>query len=150
DASDYLQYSTTSANATYHLLAAYRDFSDVFTDQHEANGLEGENGIADVLDEARWGLDWLLKMHPREDWMFNQIADDRDHQGMRLSNVDSVDYGLGKGGASPVYFRTGEPQGLGKHKHRATGASSTAGKFASAFALASQVYDTHDKEIARL
>ena len=33
DASDYLQYSTTSANATYHLLAAYRDFPNVFTDE---------------------------------------------------------------------------------------------------------------------
>ncbi|MEJ7671942.1 MAG: glycoside hydrolase family 9 protein [Chitinophagaceae bacterium] len=30
DASDYLQYSTTSANATYHLLMAYRDFKNVF------------------------------------------------------------------------------------------------------------------------
>ena len=79
DASDYLQYSTTSANATYHLLAAYRDFPKVFTDEKQANGLDGKNGMADVLDEAKWGLDWLLKMHPKDDWMFNQIADDRDH-----------------------------------------------------------------------
>ena len=66
DASDYLQYSTTSANATYHLLAAYRDFPTVFSDEKLANGLDGKNGMADVLDEAKWGLDWLLKMHPRE------------------------------------------------------------------------------------
>ena len=32
DASDYLQYSTTTANAIYHLLAAYRDFPKVFKD----------------------------------------------------------------------------------------------------------------------
>jgi endoglucanase len=32
DASDYLQYSATSANATYHLLMAYRDFPKVFAD----------------------------------------------------------------------------------------------------------------------
>ncbi|MBS1621834.1 MAG: glycoside hydrolase family 9 protein, partial [Bacteroidetes bacterium] len=57
DASDYLQYSTTSANATYHLLAAYRDFPRIFTDEKTANGLDGKNGIADVLDEAKWGLD---------------------------------------------------------------------------------------------
>ena len=85
DASDYLQYSTTSANATYHLLAAYRDFPNVFTDAKEANGLDGQNGIADVLDEAKWGLDWLLKMNPKPDWMFNQLGDDRDHMGMRIS-----------------------------------------------------------------
>src|SRR5690606_6851360 len=150
DASDYLQYSTTSANATYHLLAAYRDFGSVFSDQHQANGLEGENGTADVLDEACWGLDWLLKMHPRDDWMFNQIADDRDHAGMRLPTIDSVDYGLGKGGPRPVYFITGKPQGLGKYQNRATGTSSTAGKFASAFALASQIYDKEDQSVAKL
>lgn len=148
DASDYLQYSTTSANATYHLLAAYRDFGEVFSDSHLANGLEGKNNISDVLDEARWGLEWLLKMHPRADWMFNQLADDRDHQGLRLPTIDSVDYGMGPGGARPVYFITGEPQGLGKHKNRATGTSSTAGKFASAFALASQIYDEKDAKLA--
>jgi hypothetical protein len=61
DATDYLQYSATSANATYHLLMAYRDFPKVFKDEKEANGLDGSNGIADVLDEAKCGLDWLLK-----------------------------------------------------------------------------------------
>jgi endoglucanase len=148
DASDYLQYSATSANATYSLLAAYRDFPDVFGDDHVASGLEGKNGIVDVLDEAKWGLDWLLKMHPRDNWMFNQIADDRDHAGYRLPNLDSVDYGFGKGTGRPVYFITGEKQGLGKYKNNQTGAASTAGKFASAFALASQVYADRDNYMA--
>lgn len=148
DASDYLQYATTSANATYHLLAAYRDFPQSFTDQHLANGIKGKNGRADVLDEARWGLAWLLKMHPREDWMFNQIADDRDHQGLRLPNKDSVDYGYGPGKGRPVYFLTGEPQGLGKYQNRATGTASTAGKFASTFALAAQLYQTEDADLS--
>jgi len=141
DATDYLQYSTTSANATYHLLAAYRDFPEIFGDQYQANGLDGINGTKDVLDEARWGLEWLLKMHPKEDWLFNQLADDRDHVGFRLPNVDSADYGYGKGKGRPVYFITGEPQGLGRYKNQATGAASTAGKFASTFALAAQVYN---------
>jgi len=61
DASDYLQYSATSSNATYHLLAAYRDFPNIFKDEYAANGLLGSDGIADVLDEAKWGLDWLIK-----------------------------------------------------------------------------------------
>lgn len=148
DASDYLQYSTTSANATYNLLAAYRDFPDVFGDSHLTNGLDGKNGISDVLDEAKWGLDWLMKMHPRDNWMFNQIADDRDHAGYRLPHLDSVDYGYGRGTGRPVYFITGEKQGLGKYKNNATGAASTAGKFASAFALAAQVYKNSDQFLA--
>ena len=134
DASDYLQYSTTSANATYHLLMAYRDFPTVFTDEKLANGLDGKNGMADVLDEAKWGLDWLLKMHPKKDWMFNQVGDDRDHQGMRIPKEDSF---YGRGYERPVYFVSGEPQQRGKFMNNTTGTSSTAGKFASAFALGS-------------
>ena len=61
-----------------------RDFPDVFADEYQANGLEGGNGRQDILDEAKWGLDWLLKMNPRDDWMFNQLADDRDHHGLRF------------------------------------------------------------------
>jgi endoglucanase len=133
DATDYLQYSMTSANATWHLLAAYRDFPNVFSDGHLANGLPGKNQVPDVFDEARWGLDWLTKMHPRADWLFNQLADDRDHIGFRLPVNDKADYG--KGEERPVYFVTGEPQGLGKYRNRTKGTSSTAGKFSSAFAL---------------
>ncbi|WP_236974033.1 glycoside hydrolase family 9 protein [Membranihabitans maritimus] len=140
DASDYLQYSSTSANATYHLLAAYRDFPEAFGDQHLSNGLDGENNLPDVLDEARWGLEWLLKMHPREDWMFNQIADDRDHSGYRLPTRDSVNYGYEPGIGRPVYFVSGKPQGLGKYQNRATGTSSIAGKFASALELGSELF----------
>ncbi|HEX4850521.1 MAG TPA: glycoside hydrolase family 9 protein, partial [Puia sp.] len=102
DATDYLQYSTTSANATYHLLAAYRDFPEIFSDEKLANGLDGKNGIPDVLDEAKWGLDWLIKMYPKDDWMFNQLADDRDHKGFRIPKEDTNFYG--KGLERPVYF----------------------------------------------
>lgn len=132
DASDYLQYATTSANATYHLLMAYRDFPQVFKDEKSANGSDGKNGLADVLDEAKWGLDWLLKMHPQAEWMFNQVGDDRDHQGMRIPKEDSF---YGRCYERPVYFINGEPQQRGKFLNNTTGTSSTAGKFASAFAL---------------
>ncbi|MBS1653608.1 MAG: glycoside hydrolase family 9 protein [Bacteroidetes bacterium] len=148
DASDYLQYSATSANATYHLLAAYRDFPSVFTDVKMANGLDGKNTIPDVLDEAKWGLDWLLKMHPKKDWLFNQIGDDRDHRGMRIPKEDTDYYG--KALERPVYFCTGQPQQRGKFMNNTTGVASTAGKFASAFALGSELFFTIDKHYAAL
>jgi hypothetical protein len=137
DASDYLQYASTSANATYHLLMAYRDFPKVFSDEKLANGLAGKNGMADVLDEAKWGLDWLLKMHPKENWMFNQVGDDRDHIGMRIPKEDSA---YGRGYERPVYFVSGEPQQRGKFMNKTTGTSSIAGKFASAFALGFEMF----------
>ncbi|GAB2517885.1 glycoside hydrolase family 9 protein [Spirosoma aerophilum] len=145
DASDYLQYVTTSANATYHLLAALRDFPSAFGDQHQLNGLTGSNGQPDVLDEARWGLDWLLKMHPTDTWLFNQLGDDRDHTSLRIPRLDSV---YGKGAERPVYFATGKPQGLFKYKNRATGVASTAGKVSSALALGYQLTRKKDPAYA--
>ena len=147
DASDYLQYSSTSANATYHLLMAYRDFPKIFKDEKLANGLDGTNGMADVLDEAKWGLDWMMKMHPRPDWMFNQIGDDRDHQGMRIPKEDSF---YGRGYERPVYFIDGEPQQRGKFMNKTTGTSSTAAKFASVFALGSLVFNSSNFQYAAL
>lgn len=146
DASDYLQYVTTSANATYQMLFAYQQNPGAYGDKYDANGLPGSNGIPDVLDEARWGLDWLLKMNPAKNEMYNQIADDRDHRGYRLPTEDSVSYGLGK--ARPVYFVTGKPQGLGKHKNRSTGVASTAAKYASAFSLGAQLFKNIDADFA--
>jgi endoglucanase len=148
DASDYLQYSTTSANATYHLLIAWRDFPGVFSDMKQANGLDGNNGVADVLDEAKWGLEWLMRMHPRKDWMFNQIADDRDHISMRIPKQDSQ---YGRGYQRPVYFITGEPQGLYKYKNRTKGTSSTAAKFSASFSLAYELFnDPSNQEFKNL
>src|SRR5688572_6588692 len=147
DATDYLQYSTTSANAAYHLLMSYRDFPAVFGDEKLANGLDGKNGMADVLDEAKWGLDWLLKMHPRDDWMFNQIADDRDHIGMRIPKEDTQ---YGRGNQRPVYFVSGEPQQRGKFMNNTTGTSSIAGKFSSAFALGSHIFEKTDNKFGKL
>ncbi|MBS1643066.1 MAG: glycoside hydrolase family 9 protein [Bacteroidetes bacterium] len=141
DASDYLQYSTTTANATYHLLKAYKDFKEVFTDEKLANGLQGSNGIADVLDEAKWGLDWLLKMHPENNILFNQLGDDRDHRGMRIPKEDNY---YGKGFERPVYLVTGEPQQRGKFMNNTTGTSSTAAKFASAFTLGAALFNDID------
>ncbi len=147
DASDYLQYTTTSANAIYQLLFAYQQNPSVYSDKYGANGRLGANGVPDILDEARWGLEWLLKMNPAENEMYNQIADDRDHSGMRLPTNDTLGgYGLGK--YRPVYFVTGKSQGLGKYKNRTTGVSSTAAKFSSSFALGASVFKSIDPEFS--
>ncbi len=44
----------------------------------------------------------------------------------------------------PVYFVTGKSQGLGRYKNRTTGVSSTAGKFSSAFAFGSRIFESYD------
>lgn len=137
DATDYLQYVTTSANAVFQLLFAYQQNPSAFGDAYDKDGAQKPNGIPDILDEAKWGLDWLVKMNPEKNVMFNQLADDRDHRGFRLPVGDTASYG--KGLYRPVYFCNGKPQGVFKYKNRTTGIASTAGKYASAFALGSKI-----------
>ncbi|HWL39585.1 MAG TPA: glycoside hydrolase family 9 protein [Gemmatimonadaceae bacterium] len=148
DASDYLQYVMTSANATYVMLLAYRDHPRAFADAFDSRGLPGRNGVADVLDEARHGLTWLLRMFPSDDEMYNQLGDDRDHSYWDLPPRDSSNYGWGHGKERPVYPCTGKPQGLFNNKNRSDGLASTAGKYASAFALASSIYRKTDPGFA--
>jgi endoglucanase len=148
DASDYLQYVMTSANATYVMLMAYRDHPGAFADEFDSRGLPGKNGTPDVLDEARHGLEWLVRMFPSDSEMYNQLGDDRDHTYWDLPTTDSADYGWGKGKERALYPCTGKPQGLFKYKNRSSGFASTAGKYASTFALASLVYGKSDPAFA--
>ena len=150
DASDCLQYTTTSANAIYQMMFAYRSNPEAFGDEYRTDGAPGSNGIPDIVDEIRWGLLWLDKMNPEPGEMYNQIADDRDHVGMRLPSKERADYGWGKGMERPVWYCSGEPQQRGKTglKNRTTGIASTAGKFASCFALGSEVLAPFYPELA--
>lgn len=147
DATDYLQYSTTSLNAIFQMMFAYQNNPGAFGDQYDANGMPGANGIPDIIDEIRWGLDWALKMNPEKNIMFNQIADDRDHIGFRYPANDPARYGR-KTPDRPVYQVTGVPQVRGKFMNNTTGVSSTAGKFASTFALGAQIMREYDPEYA--
>jgi peptidoglycan/xylan/chitin deacetylase (PgdA/CDA1 family) len=148
DASDYLQYVTTTATAVVQMLAAYRANPAVFGDAFDAGGLPGKNGVADILDEALWGTRWLMKMNPVPGELYNQVADDRDHRGFRLPTEDTVQYGRGR--ERPVYFCTGAPQGVFGYKNRSTGIASTAGKFASAFAAAAIAVARSDSSFAAI
>ena len=149
DASDYLQYVATSATATFHMLMAYRDHPSVFHDAFDQDGLPGRNGVPDVLDEARHGVEWLLRMFPSDSELYNQLGDDRDHTYLDLPTTDSSDYGWGKGKQRPIYPCTGRPQGIFAYKNRSTGLASTAGKFASAFALAARLLPGADTALLR-
>ncbi len=146
DASDHLRYTATTANSVYQMIFAWKRAPEIYGDSYDAAGLPGSNGIPDILDEARWGLEWLLKMNPDSGVMYNQVADDRDHQGFRLPDLDRATYGLGP--YRPVYFVTGKPQGLARFKNRTEGVSSTAGKFASVFAMGAKIFGKSDPELS--
>ncbi|MCL2728103.1 MAG: glycoside hydrolase family 9 protein, partial [Bacteroidales bacterium] len=75
--------------------------------------------------------------------------------GFRLPSTDKVDYGWGPGSGRPVYFITGERQGLPHPRtgnifyNRTTGVASSAGKFASSFALGAELFKEIDPAFAQ-
>jgi hypothetical protein len=148
DAGDQLKYLLTASNATAQLLLAYRLAPQAFADRFDALGRPRGNGDADVLDEARWGLEWMLKLHPAPDELYHQVADDRDHVGWKLPPEDQADYGWGKGGYRVVYFADGRPQGLGRFASASTGIANLAGRYAAAMALAQQVWKGEPRHAA--
>jgi endoglucanase len=145
---DYLQYVTTSANAVTQLLFAYQQNPNAFKDEFDADGNQKPNQIPDILDEAKWGLDWLARMNPNPEEMYHQIADDRGHQMTQNPDLDTITYSTNKGLMRPAYRVTGKPQGLQPSKNRTTGVASIAGKFASAFWLGSQILKKHYPQFA--
>jgi endoglucanase len=146
DAGDQLKYLLTSSNATAQMLLAYQLGKDAkpqmsFGDRVNALGQPLPNGIADLLDEARWGLDWMLRLHPTPEQLYHQVADDRDHStGFRRPQDETVDYGWGKGSYRPVYSADGKPQGLKQYKSESNGVANLAGRYAAAMGLCYQVW----------
>jgi hypothetical protein len=150
DAGDQLKYLITASNATARMLMAWKAAPEIFPDRVGASGRPCPNGIPDVLDEAKWGLDWIHKLHPAPGQLFFQVADDRDHMGWKWPDLDSSDYGWGRGEHRVVYFATGKPQGLKKYQSEATGIANIAGRSAAAMALGYDIWknDLHDLAFA--
>ena len=146
DAGDQLKYLITASNATARMLLAFELAKNDFADRVDALGHPGANGIPDVLDEAKWGLDWIHKLHPAPNQLFHQVADDRDHVGFKLPDQDPADYGWGKNSYRPVYFADGKPQGLREWKSKATGVANIAGRSAAAMAMAYRIWKNDLKD----
>ena len=140
DAGDQLKYLITSSNATARMLLAYELAPDSFSDLVNELGQPVPNQVPDILDEAKWGLDWLHKMHPAPGQLFHQVADDRDHMGWKWPDKDNSNYGWGPNSYRVAYYATGEPQGLREYKSEATGIANLAGRSAAALAMGARVW----------
>lgn len=80
DAGDFGKYVNAGATAVSDLFWAYEMFPDIFTDE-QFNIPESGNNIPDLLDEARWELEWMLKMQDQSSGGFYprvQSDDDKD------------------------------------------------------------------------
>ncbi|MDR1830460.1 MAG: glycoside hydrolase family 9 protein [Candidatus Fibromonas sp.] len=60
DAGDYNKYTKWTADYVETMLLTFEENPDAFTDDYGIP--ESGNGVPDILDEAKWGIEWLLKM----------------------------------------------------------------------------------------
>lgn len=73
DAGDYGKYVATTAITIGRLLALYEADPAAFPDR-QLQIPESGNGISDLLDEMRVGLDWLLKMQRSDGAVYRKLA----------------------------------------------------------------------------
>jgi endoglucanase len=123
DAGDYNKYIVNSGIATYTLLAAYEDFPAFFRAQN-LNIPESGNGVPDLLNEARWNLDWMLTMQdPADGGVYHKLTN-KSFDGMVM------------------------PAQATQPRYVVQKSTAAALDFAAVMATASRVYAPHDKALA--
>ncbi|HWZ91029.1 MAG TPA: glycoside hydrolase family 9 protein [Polyangiaceae bacterium] len=60
DAGNFDMYIPSTGPTAQSLLIAYESHPDLF--KEDSNIPESHNGVPDILDEARWGISWILSM----------------------------------------------------------------------------------------
>ncbi len=134
DAGDHVKVTLTIAYAAYVMLKAYELYPNAFKDYDDPAYIGKPNGVPDVLDEARFGLDWLVKAHPMPDKLVAMVANsDYDHSTFMTSPKASTN----------TVEKGGEPRPV-----QMGAKADFAGLTAAALALASKVYASVDATLA--
>ncbi len=101
DAGDYGKYTTTTTIAVAHMLVAYELWSEKFSDG-QFRIPESGNGVPDILDESRIGLEWLLTMQRPDGAVYHKLAGSRwpsfvspddEHQTRFIYGISTADTG---------------------------------------------------------
>lgn len=72
DAGDYNKYVNFTFTTLSDLLLAYGERPTVWTDDYTIP--ESGNGVPDLLDEAKWELDWLLRMQQSDGSLLSKVS----------------------------------------------------------------------------
>ncbi len=87
DAGDYIKFLKTTAYTTYLLMFSYEFDNEKFG--YDLN----KNNVPDILEEAKVGLDWLLRCNIDNQYLVSQVQNEIDHNiGWRLPENDSLEY----------------------------------------------------------
>lgn len=122
DAGDYGRYVVPGAKAAADLILAYECNPSAFSDNQ--NTKDSNNGIPDVIDEARYELDWMLKMQDSKSGGVYHKVTGENFAGMVMPDKVTDQLYL-----SPISITATED-------------------FAGVMALASRVYKDFDKDFS--
>lgn len=74
DAGDYNKYVVNSGISTYTLLIAFEHYS-AFYQNRDIGIPESGDSVPDILDEAKWNLDWMLAMQdPNDGGVYHKLT----------------------------------------------------------------------------
>ncbi len=122
DAGNYDQYVPSTAPSAQALLMTYEQHPHLFADG-DLNLPESGNGVPDILDEAKWGLIWVL-------------------------SLQEPDSGAFRAREAVFDWSSGKPQDERKPRWIAGVGSATTAKAASVLAQAARVYSKWDPAFA--
>lgn len=81
DAGDHVKVTLSIAYASYVMLKAYDAFPDAFLDRDSQRYEGAPNGVPDVLDEAKYATDYLVKAHLSESELVGMVGNaNQDHR----------------------------------------------------------------------
>ena len=95
DAGDFSIYSTSLNTALYWLLETWSDFAPPADDTDIP---ESGNGVPNLLDEARWGLEWLLSVQDASGGFRNSTCEEHYRAYGRNTFQDAEPYKAGEVG----------------------------------------------------
>lgn len=105
DAGDYGKYIVNSGISTYTILALYEHFPEYFKSlEHDIP--ESGNAIPDVLEEAKWNLDWMLTMQdPNDGGVYHKLTTANFTSGLNMPHeATATRYVVMKGTAATLDF----------------------------------------------
>ncbi len=89
DAGDHGKYVVNAGITTWTLLNAYEQFGESFADG-KVNIPEAGNGVNDLLDEARYNIEWMLSMQVPDGTMMKLPVGKQDEgEPLKLTEVDA-------------------------------------------------------------
>jgi len=129
----YMKFTQTTTYTAAMLLFIYDYYGSAkFPDVGDQKGGPA-NGVPDILDEARWGLEWLLKMYvASEGRYFYQVGNEGDYDVWRIPEQDTI---------TPIPAYDNRPLYLGLGPNQG-------GRYAAAMAMAKRLYQSYDPTFA--